>query len=145
MRDVSKSKEQICLTYSFFVMHRRKHGRASDHVFVFINAESHVSLPPPMFNFWDWHILFWQNLCWHLTLSAFVSNYCAPSAEMSSFRKEETFSKKRWRNLNLSVGLLLAPLPALVGNNRVYGGWGMLVGYYNPLYITHSVITYQSW
>ena len=23
-------------------------------------------------------------------------------------------------------------LPALVGNNRVYGGWGMLVGYYLP-------------
>ena len=24
------------------------------------------------------------------------------------------------------------PLPALVGNNRVYGGWGMLVSYYLP-------------
>ena len=24
------------------------------------------------------------------------------------------------------------PLPALVGNNRVYRGWGMLVGYYIP-------------
>ena len=24
------------------------------------------------------------------------------------------------------------PLPALVGNNRVYRGWGMLVGYYLP-------------
>ena len=23
-------------------------------------------------------------------------------------------------------------LPALVGNNRVYKGWGMLVGYYLP-------------
>ena len=25
-----------------------------------------------------------------------------------------------------------SPLPALVGNNRVYRGWGMLVGYYLP-------------
>ena len=24
------------------------------------------------------------------------------------------------------------PLPALVGNKRVYGGWGMLVSYYLP-------------
>ena len=27
---------------------------------------------------------------------------------------------------------LYRPLPALVGNNRVYRGWGMLVGYYLP-------------
>ena len=27
---------------------------------------------------------------------------------------------------------LYRPLPALVGNNRVYRGWGMLVGYYIP-------------
>ena len=32
------------------------------------------------------------------------------------------------------VALLMspAPLPALVGNKRVYGGWGMLVSYYLP-------------
>jgi len=46
---------------------------------------------------------------------------------------------------------LSSPLPALVGNNRVYRRWGMLVGNNqltsppaNPLYITHSVITYRT-
>ena len=32
----------------------------------------------------------------------------------------------------ISLQVYGVPLPALVGNNRVYRGWGMLVGYYLP-------------